>query len=124
MLIDNAMEAARESESGCVRVQVSEDEKGAALAVMNTYPDSLDTEAFLSGTAESTKAGHEGMGLASVEETVRKTLQMAFSAGWPAVMWNACWCGTGKVFISSHRMNDGAVPLSRGTAPKICHGSA
>ena len=78
VLIDNAMEAAMESEAGCVRVQVSEDENGTALAVMNTYPDSLDTQAFLRGGAGSTKAGHEGLGLASVEETVRKTPKTSF----------------------------------------------
>ena len=67
-----------ESEAGCVRVQVSEDENGTALAVMNTYLDSLDTQAFLRGGAGSTKAGHVGLGLASVEETVRKTPKTSF----------------------------------------------
>ena len=77
-LIDNAIEAAKESEAGSVRVQISEEEDGNVLTVINTYPECLDVDAFLSGNITSTKAGHLGLGLKSVEDIARRTPQMSF----------------------------------------------
>ena len=77
-LIDNAIEAAGESEAGSVRIQIAEEGRGTVLTVINTFPDSLDVDAFLKGRAASAKAGHAGLGLKSVEEIVRRTPQMSF----------------------------------------------
>ena len=77
-LIDNAVEAALESEAGNVRIQVAQENGETSLTVMNTFPDSLDVEAFLAGKGTSTKEGHTGLGLGFVEETVRKNPKMSF----------------------------------------------
>lgn len=65
VLLDNALEAAKDSPSPYVSLELRALTDETELVVRNTFLDSLGTEA-LSGV--STKPGHEGIGIRSVRE--------------------------------------------------------
>ncbi len=79
ILLDNAIEAAADSEAGNVRVEIRQTQRELSLFVLNTYPTGLDVTALITGRPSSTKTNHMGIGLSIAEEIVKKNPRMSYT---------------------------------------------
>lgn len=78
VLIDNAIEATRDTEARYVSVEAHQIPHGIELAVRNTWKQ--EQTDFLKGDEyQSHKSGHEGLGLRSVRKLVQKDRHMIFN---------------------------------------------
>lgn len=72
VLVDNAIEAAADSEYPRVSIELAQIPRGVEINVLNTYPQELDVQRFLDGEALSTKGEGHGDGMASVAALCRR----------------------------------------------------
>ena len=78
VLLDNALEAARGSESPRVDVTLYSDEAYDSVLIANTYAEGSDL-AFLSGAPVSSKAGHQATGLVSVKRLLKRVPEVCLN---------------------------------------------
>ena len=79
VLMDNAIEAAADSLDARVSMLIVKTADGLEFSILNTYRDERAIVAFLSGQNASTKTGHTGDGLKSVEALCRRHPAMSLS---------------------------------------------
>ncbi len=79
VLLDNAIEAADGSVDARVSILITETSDGLEFSILNTYRDGFDISAFLMGHLASTKPGHKGDGLKSIESLCRRYPTMSLS---------------------------------------------
>lgn len=77
-LMDNALEAAARSASPQVNLTLRSTPEYDEILLDNTYSEASDLS-FLSGTAKSSKAGHQAVGLASVRRLLAKYPNACFN---------------------------------------------
>lgn len=72
ILLDNALEAAVESQNKVIDIMVYQDDSQIEFLIKNTYQDARLALDQLQQKGYSTKAGHPGFGLNTVEEFKQK----------------------------------------------------
>ena len=75
ILIDNALEAAEESEQKELAVAIYQDKEQMEISIINSCNQAKESINQLTKKGVTTKKGHSGLGLSNIEEINRKTIK-------------------------------------------------